>query len=246
MKRGSIRMTILLILGAAMNLAVAWVCVFAQGVVESDWNPYFSPYDDYPAVIHVTRRFGYEQVVGVARSGTLLDRRGDEVRLYHGRVWFSEEPLQQPMLNAYAIAGGWPLLSHSCWLTVGWNIQPNGDEIEYFLNVHWGILPKKYREDSPGASRIRDGAFPILPLRPIWTGFIINTVFYAVILWLLLFAPFTARRVIRRRRGLCEHCAYPIGVSPVCTECGAAVGVSHGGRVQTLDTSSTEVESRPA
>lgn len=27
----------------------------------------------------------------------------------------------------------------------------------------------------------------------------------------------------RRRSGLCEKCAYPIGVSPVCTECGAAV-----------------------
>ena len=31
------------------------------------------------------------------------------------------------------------------------------------------------------------------------------------------------RRTRRRRRGQCEKCAYPIGVSPVCTECGAAV-----------------------
>ena len=63
----------------------------------------------------------------------------------------------------------------------------------------------------------------LLPLRPLWPGFIINTLFYALLLWLLFFAPFAARRMLRRRRGLCEKCAYPLGVSPICTECGAAV-----------------------
>jgi hypothetical protein len=62
-----------------------------------------------------------------------------------------------------------------------------------------------------------------LPLRPLSPGFAINTLLYALLLWLLFFAPFTARRMLRRRRALCEKCAYPIGVSPVCTECGAAV-----------------------
>jgi hypothetical protein len=65
-----------------------------------------------------------------------------------------------------------------------------------------------------------------LPLSPIFPGFLINTLFYAALLWLLFLAPFTARRMIRRRRGLCEKCAYPVGTwggSSVCTECGAAV-----------------------
>jgi len=30
-------------------------------------------------------------------------------------------------------------------------------------------------------------------------------------------------RMIRRRRGQCERCAYPVGTSERCTECGAAV-----------------------
>jgi hypothetical protein len=62
-----------------------------------------------------------------------------------------------------------------------------------------------------------------IPVLPLWPGFITNTLFYALLLWLLFATPFAARRMLRRRRGLCEKCAYPIGVSPVCTECGAAV-----------------------
>ena len=57
----------------------------------------------------------------------------------------------------------------------------------------------------------------------IWPGFAINTIFYAAIVWLLFFTPGAVRRTIRRRRGLCPACAYPIGTSPVCTECGNGV-----------------------
>ena len=62
-----------------------------------------------------------------------------------------------------------------------------------------------------------------LPVIPAWPGFAINTVFYAVILWLLFAAPFALRRRRRMRRGLCPACAYPVGESPVCTECGKAI-----------------------
>ena len=59
-----------------------------------------------------------------------------------------------------------------------------------------------------------------IPRMPIWPGFAINTVFYATVLWLLIPGPFALRRSIRRRRGLCPKCAYPVGESSVCTECG--------------------------
>ena len=64
-----------------------------------------------------------------------------------------------------------------------------------------------------------------LPYAPLWPGFAINMVFYAAVLW-LPFAGFRfARRRIRARRGQCPACAYPIGTSNVCTECGAAVRI---------------------
>ena len=57
-------------------------------------------------------------------------------------------------------------------------------------------------------------------MAPIWPGFPINTIFYATILWLVFLGLFALRRVLRRRRGLCPACAYPMGESPLCTECG--------------------------
>ena len=62
-----------------------------------------------------------------------------------------------------------------------------------------------------------------LALRPILPGFVINTLTYSLLLWPFLAAPLAARRMLRCRRGQCARCAYPIGTSPVCTECGAAV-----------------------
>lgn len=59
------------------------------------------------------------------------------------------------------------------------------------------------------------------PFRPRLIGFTANTIVGAATCWLLLFAPFAARRALRRRRGLCERCAYPRGSSEVCSECGA-------------------------
>jgi len=62
-----------------------------------------------------------------------------------------------------------------------------------------------------------------LPLYPLWPGFAVNTLFYTGVLWMLFAGPFALRRMIRRRRGRCAQCAYPIGTSEVCTECGAAL-----------------------
>ena len=67
----------------------------------------------------------------------------------------------------------------------------------------------------------------LLPFGPTWPGFAINTVFYAVLLWLLFAAPFALRRRRRIRRGLCPKCAYPVGDSRVCTECGKPLKSSH-------------------
>ena len=57
-------------------------------------------------------------------------------------------------------------------------------------------------------------------LHPLWPGFAVNTLFYAAILWFLIRGPFALRRSLRLRRGLCPKCAYPMGESAVCTECG--------------------------
>ncbi len=65
--------------------------------------------------------------------------------------------------------------------------------------------------------------FFVVPLRPQWPGFAINTLLYGGVPWLLVCGPFELRRYRRPKRGLCVYCAYPIGMSDVCTECGRAI-----------------------
>ena len=63
----------------------------------------------------------------------------------------------------------------------------------------------------------------LLPLDPVWPGFAINIISYAVTLWLLALGPFTTRRMIRRKRGHCIRCGYDLrgAEHEVCPECGA-------------------------
>ena len=95
-------------------------------------------------------------------------------------------------------------------------------ELEYAILTN----PKDFLTGSYGNLRALSILMQIqfLPLHPIWPGFAINTIFYAVILWLLTLGPFTARRMIRRKRGRCIKCGYDLrgnfGGGGGCPECG--------------------------
>ena len=85
---------------------------------------------------------------------------------------------------------------------------------------HWSGAPKYSGfTASSGHDGDRFGRC-LVPRTLLWPGFAVNTLFYAGVLWVLFCGPFALRRMIRRRRGRCPACNYPIGQSPVCTECG--------------------------
>ncbi len=67
----------------------------------------------------------------------------------------------------------------------------------------------------------RGGARERLPLRPLWPGFLVDSIAGGAVLWLLVNTPRGVRRLGRRLRSRCPGCGYPVGSSPVCTECGA-------------------------
>ena len=60
----------------------------------------------------------------------------------------------------------------------------------------------------------------VLPMWPLWFGFVIDTLIYATVFWFLLRGPLVLRRLLRVRRHRCPDCGYPLGASPMCTECG--------------------------
>ena len=59
------------------------------------------------------------------------------------------------------------------------------------------------------------------PLRPIWPGFVLDTLCFALLWWLAINALHSLRRHARARRGLCPRCGYNLtGATDACPECG--------------------------
>ncbi len=113
-------------------------------------------------------------------------------------------------VNVRRLRSGLPLVSleGSRWFKGVYPIPPTAT---FRWNLNAALEP-------PPELRPRYGR--LLPLRPLPTGFAVNTTFYATLLWLLTCLAIAVRRFLRLRRGLCPKCAYPMGESSVCTECG--------------------------
>lgn len=70
------------------------------------------------------------------------------------------------------------------------------------------------------------------PKEILWTGFAVNTAAYTLGWLVLILSPGVIRRRARVWRSRCPACGYPVGLNPVCTECGkrlpARLAASHG------------------
>jgi hypothetical protein len=192
MKRRALKLVVFLLLGAIINVAVAWGC--------QRWNA-----------------FGYLGVPLVFREKIVIISPPSELEYiphakiegwafgihrvrYYG-VW-KHEPWKlhdQDWLEVHC--AGWPLfcLCGETWTKAAG--QPN--------STQWMCTVNRNSCDSL-----------VFPLRPLWPGFAINTIFYAAVLWVLFAVPGRVRRWRRIKRGVCVRCAYPVGASDVCTECG--------------------------
>ncbi len=233
MKRRLLIIAIFLVLGAAVNVAVAWGCavwIEIADVGNVTWSRVSqqSESDAFEWQYSIYRRRGATKI----RLSLVMLEKGqrDEagpvpatlpagVPRWH-RGWPREsqvswEGSEYPRTHE---ARGWPLLSMwSEYFTHGnqtiEELRSNPGSLTYTTLPYRGIALK---------TRTRQG-LPIervLPLGMIWPGFAVNTLLYAAGLWLLVPGPFVLRRFLRERRGLCPKCAYPMGESSVCTECG--------------------------
>ena len=69
---------------------------------------------------------------------------------------------------------------------------------------------------------LRTPPLRVVPLRPLWTGLAVNTVFYCALVSLVLYGRRCTRRYARFRRGNCLRCGYPLLAlaHSGCPECG--------------------------
>jgi len=223
------RMVLCLLAGAMINVGVAWwlgwrVTYQSASIQQSnvpiepgEFVPQEFPGEERgPAGLYLsrTRQFGADHVVLERVSWTL--RWGDWPKVSLEVLWPHWGPLagreprevyESMTIPIGHMARGWPMLSMWCAFEQGTHGPVRG-------GIHLG------HKQTPDTFIVTD---LVLPLRPIWTGFAVNSLLYASLAWMIITLPLAWRRGRRIRRGLCAACAYPVGSSPVCTECGEPV-----------------------
>ena len=221
MRRRTIRIALLLLAGAAMNVAVAWggmVTTVSRGQVTARpatpgerW--WVSVPTDWPATPRT-----------VLEPDASADLVLQQMRSVASRLLFRASHASQRAWDPHTGAGA----SRSFHLS---RLRCGSPMLSLQMRVGWvdsGVAARPIR------LRQFDGAFHtpgfgryipplVLPVRPVWPGFAVNTLCYAALLGIVLAIPGMVRTAVRRRRGQCIHCGYPIGVSEVCTECGKIV-----------------------
>jgi hypothetical protein len=228
---------LLLVAGAIVNVGVAWGICY-RNANDGPLDCMLEGPSDEPES-YTSSRYGYAGVCARRRgshsrfsisilggySGGWRDVPNLDSEIPGWADWFLSDAALAELQSGnsrrqrYVEAAGWPCLGISGSFLIEWEASSQTSTV---VQRDWGILSPP----RPGRWMNNAGLSRLLPLRPIWPGFAINTLFYSGVLWggwLLLAAPFALRRRRRIKRGLCPACAYPVGGSDVCTECGKPV-----------------------
>ncbi len=243
MKRRLLIIAIFLLLGAVVNVAVAWGCAAfvpgtgsgIEGVGRDDprWHDLVGSKRPYMVAVSERSGYGHDSLIVACWTGSPSDmqhpgrddapspKSGDVVGVMewsaygYDRLRLTGGSMRLRVESQRTTRAGLPLRCLVGRLNFrAWPSRPRtSEESEEYVGA-W-LVPLR-QVGPPGLLQGRS----FLPLRPIWPGFAVNTLFYATILWLLLLGPFVLRRFLRLRRGLCPRCAYQMGESAVCSECG--------------------------
>ncbi len=218
MKRRLLVIAVFLVAGAVVNVAVAWGFALIPR-----------------SILHVYAHYTAEESIwhlappAWGEAERVLSDRFDPF----GMTWIllsAAAPMSSTELVGFSfrqISTGWPSRSLTMYTLSAGHLDERDDGlfIWWSHDLHGGWIVASDPDltfDSLGPEDTKSPAIisPFrsrwLPILPVWPGFAVNTLFYAAILWL----PFVLRRWVRVRRGLCPKCAYPMGDSAVCSECG--------------------------
>jgi len=207
MKRRILKLGLFLLLGAIINIAVAWTyeCrAYPKNVIDEAMTD-----DNAKAAMPIHWAPASAPLITVTGSRRIVSGRTDYVLFAFHNEMTSEGSIRYAN-QLFVWTAGWPCRGMQAWTGIGRTPSEIGQHGSW--RVNWAFASE--------SSRVRQHGLPLLPL---WPGFAINTMLYAASVWLLFAAPIIPAAIRRRRRGrrgLCPVCAYPIGASDVCTECG--------------------------
>ena len=201
-RRPAARVLLFAAIGAAATVLVAWVCTLApigpgarRPIDDLAW-PCDVPAKWPPAALMCTEYSGpgHTSTFWQWSSGG----RGNEIIR-----WRAGLPFSACKVDTLAEYGPPP----------GATPTIPGPVAYYYLNhdgfrlIRWGV----YRQGDL-----------VLPFRPLWPGFALDSAFYGGLTFLVWTGPGFLRRRARRRRGRCIACGYDLRGLAACPECGDA------------------------
>ena len=228
MKHRLFKLALFLILGALVNVTVAWGCAVWLTIDVNQFPDKVEFRDEISGPGSSLWRVQQIKRSGAMRILTLWVAESDLEILANGNSGSLHLPawcLSKDRLNSEATtiaimdARGWPMLSLSS--AVKSDAPELLENMSSEAEVLWGL---RLSQDSAQISALLYANI-LLPTRIIWPGFVIDTIMYAAIVWFVVFVPFATRRLIRRKRGLCIKCGYDLRhvEHEKCPECGAAI-----------------------
>ncbi len=209
MNRRLLTIVVFLLLGAVVNVAVAWGCALGS-------KRYLTTMHSHPAwrTKRVVEHEGW-MLYTQARIGT--------VRAMAQRPYTDSAATRVPAgsFPRWCSIRELPALRPASWVTEGvWEGQSD-------WAYGWPYVSMWHQFEGhdrlwPGSSSAYLGGNH-LPIKIVWFGSAIDTLFYAALLWPLISGPFALRRFLRRKRGLCVSCGYDLRHvdHAACPECGA-------------------------
>lgn len=200
---------ICMFMGTCINVSIAALCVMmAQAKPDmpvsltTDDIEYFTgqyPFENYGAMAHnwggCTKQFGYTE----SMIGTTFQLKGFPA---------PSEP-DGTFTTISEIKAGWPFYS----------LRHN--EVQMMNGKVW-VQQYSFMYGTPRVLSSITGQFTF-PRYIIWSGFVLNSILFAVVLAIMMVSVRSSYWLLRQRRqkrGLCVACGYPLGLSDICSECG--------------------------
>ncbi len=249
MKRVCVYIAAALALGMATSVAIAWTIALTTNIrLYSQWDHEFAGYDrrvlsdDRTCALTASHGPGVWLIAAIVESADEPDTVYEEFgrRILTGAPRF-DEPWWMPSCfphydtavetrQAHVIrAVGWPApsLVSGFHAEVDWNLSPS-------TPIHvLSAIPLETSADLIQPPRA-------LPVQPVWIGLGANSGLFGTTFLFVFVVIRVTRRVTLTRHGRCPCCAYPVGGSFICSECGCRLRGSYSHRPSCSETMSSD------